>query len=276
MKKHGFTLAEVLITLGIVGVVAALTAPALVMSSRNEANAARLSVVVSNLENAFSSILVKENADSLFNTNLAAQSSNRAGFAGNIAGYMHINGFRTASTGKNIAEVYYGNIVPQKMQKNGTGSGSSALGSIVGSDPDQTHVIELKNGAVVFIRVNTSSPLSEADKQTIMNAGGGLFNQFADVFIDVNGVNSPNIVGRDLFGFYLGDNGILYPMGGTDASVLDSCKDGLKSKDKTCNANITNIWNNQSAGWSCVDGHIGNSGWGCTARVISEGYKINY
>ena len=37
MKKHGFTLAEVLITLGIVGVVAALTAPALVLSSRNEA-----------------------------------------------------------------------------------------------------------------------------------------------------------------------------------------------------------------------------------------------
>lgn len=46
MKKQGFTLAEVLITLGIVGVVAALTAPALVMSSRNEANAARLSTVV--------------------------------------------------------------------------------------------------------------------------------------------------------------------------------------------------------------------------------------
>ena len=30
MKKSGFTLAEVLITLGIIGVVAALTAPALV------------------------------------------------------------------------------------------------------------------------------------------------------------------------------------------------------------------------------------------------------
>ena len=275
MKKHGFTLAEVLITLGIVGVVAALTAPALVMSSRNEANAARLSVVVSNLENAFSSILVKENADSLFNTNLAAQSSNRAGFAGNIAGYMHINGFRTDNTKENIVKVYYGNIMPQGMGENGTGNGKSVR-SDMGSGKDKAHVIELKNGATVFINVNTSQPLSETDKQAIMNAGGGLFNQFADVFIDVNGVNSPNTVGRDLFGFYLGDNGILYPMGGTDVSVIDSCKDGLKSETKTCNANITNIWNNQKAGWSCVDGHIGNSGWGCTARVISEGYKINY
>jgi prepilin-type N-terminal cleavage/methylation domain-containing protein len=33
MKKNGFTLAEVLITLGIIGVVAALTAPALVKNS---------------------------------------------------------------------------------------------------------------------------------------------------------------------------------------------------------------------------------------------------
>jgi prepilin-type N-terminal cleavage/methylation domain-containing protein len=32
-KKFGFTLAEVLITLGIIGVVAALTAPALVKNS---------------------------------------------------------------------------------------------------------------------------------------------------------------------------------------------------------------------------------------------------
>ena len=60
MKKQGFTLAEVLITLGIVGVVAALTAPALVMSSRNEANAARLSTVVSNMENAFQTAIAKK------------------------------------------------------------------------------------------------------------------------------------------------------------------------------------------------------------------------
>ena len=40
MKKFGFTLAEVLVTLGIIGVVAALTAPALILSSRNQSNAA--------------------------------------------------------------------------------------------------------------------------------------------------------------------------------------------------------------------------------------------
>ena len=60
MKKSGFTLAEVLITLGIIGVVAALTAPALVMSSRNEANAAKLSVSISNLENAFTNMIIRK------------------------------------------------------------------------------------------------------------------------------------------------------------------------------------------------------------------------
>ena len=42
MKNYGFTLAEVLITLGIIGVVAALTLPALVQNNRNREMQTRL------------------------------------------------------------------------------------------------------------------------------------------------------------------------------------------------------------------------------------------
>ena len=99
MKKQGFTLAEVLITLGIVGVVAALTAPALVMSSRNEANAARLSTVVSNMENAFQTAIAQEGADNLYGTSLwqenevSATAGNRAQFVGRLGQYMIVNGY---------------------------------------------------------------------------------------------------------------------------------------------------------------------------------------
>ena len=115
MKKFGFTLAEVLITLGIVGVVAALTAPALVMSSRNEANAARLSVVVSNLENAFNNAIVQEGADNLYGTSLWANGAVRAdsgaanisAFVGNLGRYMHTNGFKNSDTAFIGANVYH-------------------------------------------------------------------------------------------------------------------------------------------------------------------------
>lgn len=54
MKKHiGFTLAEVLITLGIIGVVAALTLPALVQKYQEKASIARLKKAYSVLSQAY-------------------------------------------------------------------------------------------------------------------------------------------------------------------------------------------------------------------------------
>ena len=66
MKKFGFTLAEVLITLGIIGVVAALTAPALVQNAGTAKIGPTLSKVVATLENANESMLAKEDVSSLY------------------------------------------------------------------------------------------------------------------------------------------------------------------------------------------------------------------
>ncbi|MBR6127340.1 prepilin-type N-terminal cleavage/methylation domain-containing protein [bacterium] len=101
MKKRGFTLAEVLITLGIIGVVAALTAPQLVMSSKNEAACSKLATTVSNLENAFQNAMVQEEVSALNETRLWTAAAGAA-TAGQIGRYMHIgnatdNGFFTKS-----------------------------------------------------------------------------------------------------------------------------------------------------------------------------------
>ena len=52
MKKIGFTLAEVLITLGIIGVVAALTIPTLIQNHRNQVVETRLKKFYSNINQA--------------------------------------------------------------------------------------------------------------------------------------------------------------------------------------------------------------------------------
>jgi len=60
MKKNGFTLAEVLITLGIIGVVAALTMPALIAKYQEKEAAVRLKKLYSTLDNAMR-LAVQEN-----------------------------------------------------------------------------------------------------------------------------------------------------------------------------------------------------------------------
>ena len=267
MKKSGFTLAEVLITLGIIGVVAALTAPALVMSSRNEANAAKLSVVMSNLENAFTNMLVSEGVDNLFQTRLWQNAGNKAAFAGNLGRYMHINGFRDLAGEAGITTYYSNNNQPRGLNASGARDetkdltfflSQAAVGGI-----GVSHIIETKNGATIFIHPNENQNPTQAEKDAITNQGGSLYNMAADLYIDVNGVTSPNTLGRDIFAFYLGDNGILYPLGGLDVSIIDG-------------AGQDNLWNSASAGNKCcLDGNI-DWEYGCTARVIAEGYKMNY
>ena len=71
MKKLGFTLAEVLIALAIVGVVAAITLPTLTSSTKKETNAAKVQVAVSDLENAFTTMLAQEAAVDLDEATIA-------------------------------------------------------------------------------------------------------------------------------------------------------------------------------------------------------------
>ncbi len=68
MRKKGFTLAEVLITLTVVGVIAALVIPQFVTDAHNRANASKLSTIASEYENVFGMMMLKENANSIFDT----------------------------------------------------------------------------------------------------------------------------------------------------------------------------------------------------------------
>lgn len=277
-KKRGFTLAEVLITLGIVGVVAALTAPALVMSSRNEANAARLSVVISNLENAFQSAIAQEGADNLYGTSLwdfgggerlNATQGNRAQFVGRLGQYMILNGY------KDSAGEFYDSIPTCPMSTTG---GTNSQQCISGrtqrfSGDGRMFTIETKNGAAIHMRAYRRNGLAAA-KQAAIARGCTYYTNAADIIIDVNGKNSPNTFGRDIFWFQLGENGVLYPVGGVDVSHVDEWQD---ENGNNVNHGTWNVANNDS---SCLDNDKGSRagvrGIGCAARVIADGYKINY
>lgn len=269
MKKFGFTLAEVLLALGIIGVVASLTAPTFVSNIRNTTNAARLSATVSTLENAFTTMIAKEDVDTedlIFDTDAWREHRvNRSAFAGDLGNYLTLAGFRNNSN----AIAYYGNNNGPYIM-NANGSKNSTVNELLSDTmSDAEHLFELKNGAAIFLRADRNGNPSENTITNIKNAGGSLYNLAGTIFIDVNGTSAPNTLGRDIFAFYLGHNGKLYPAGSRNGAIYDH----------SGNNNIdTSMWNSANSQMRCMDGNISGvlPGLGCAARVVEEGYKINY
>lgn len=99
MKKYGFTLAEVLITLGIIGVISALTIPTFTANTQNAKIGPKLSKAVSVFEQATRAVLDDAQSDSLNSsqvkcsnsaTTLSQLTSNSACFFYNLG--HHIKG----------------------------------------------------------------------------------------------------------------------------------------------------------------------------------------
>ena len=245
MKKlFGFTLAEVLVTMGIVGVVAALTTPVLVTNVRRQGYATTLRATVTDIENAFSSAIINEQADDLYGTRLwqhapittASSSADRQQFIADLREVMKING----ADANNNSVTYYTSrgLATHVLAANG------GVGAV--SNLDNNYIpISLKNGAIMFIR-------------TFNAANGGEINA-ADIWIDVNGPAAPNTIGRDLHPWYLSSNASMLPCGGQELA----------------DAGEMNSWRN-----TCTNGNFGNNGnWGgvtCTGRLVENNYVFDY
>ena len=76
MKKFGFTLAEVLITLGIIGVVSALTMPNLIANYQKKVWVTQLKKDVNFLANNIKLLFANEGVDNLCDTDIAECPSN--------------------------------------------------------------------------------------------------------------------------------------------------------------------------------------------------------
>ena len=259
MKKQGFTLAEIIITLAIIGILAALVTPALLQSSRDKANAAKLSSTISNIEKAFQTAILSERANSLYDTQLwseapiNATTGNRKQFVEALDNYLNTNGFQDSFSN------FYGSTAVYSISDNGS------KGSKIDNFPyiSDTFAIRMKNGAVLFLSTFDNKDSVFEQKKLAKSEDCSLYTNAADVAIDINGIDAPNIIGKDIFFFNLGEDGALYPFGGKDVARIT---DGGE-------------WNSADATFACTDntkGAANAKGLGCTARIIAEGYKVNY
>ncbi len=180
-EAHAFTLAEVLVTLGIIGVVAAMTLPSVISSRHEKENVVRLEKFVSTLSQAINLYKAKEECLGNISDCLPfAEDSDCRTFSG-IAAEMRI--VDSVSREKNetrdwLPDKYY-NYYGENPEESGA---TSYFGISKKKFGDCAYL--LQDGTTFSIDANPSS-----------------FN----LIVDVNGPLKPNRVGRDIFFFYIGN-----------------------------------------------------------------------
>ena len=181
MKKLGFTLAEVLITLGIIGVVAALTAPALVQNAGTAKVGPTLAKVVSTLEVANEQMLHDEDATDL----------------SKVCQGEDVEREYTERLAKYVA----GSSYDKSVLKN-------AAYSATEDDGDE-------NEYEHFVFGNVEIFFSSLGGEYNYDPKGSFKGRFLDFQVDINGqAAKPNRWGKDLFWFYIDKTGTIIPEGG--------------------------------------------------------------
>lgn len=191
--KKGFTLAEVLITLGIIGVVAAMTIPTLIQNTNSVRFATQFKKSVSTLSQAalmaqaqydmdYSLVENASSDSSCASDTLAGNNKTMCGLFNNtLAGHTYQGVY--GSVGGANATGKYEYTKKSSMDPTGFLMYALADGSIVGFNPNA------KNCALGAGNVLDNTMLTQASGEAGETAGG-LANCLG--FIDVNGVNTPN------------------------------------------------------------------------------------
>ena len=175
IKNPAFTLAEVLITLGIIGVVAAMTIPTLM----NKTNDAEIKTAAKKVYSALSqaTTMIVVNNDAIDTTDATTERND-------YASVMRITKQDT-----------FGNIFPKiyKFYKSSTTEDLTAAAS--------HPALALADGAYVWFGISSSDCSSPASGFGIF--GATMTNICGNIDVDVNGSKPPNMRGKDYLGFWL-------------------------------------------------------------------------
>ena len=265
--KHGFTLAEVLITLGIIGVVAALSAPSLVQNASSAQVGPKLAKAISTFETANENLLQEASATRIANSGATEGSDKKdieKNYIVNLSKYMkiaYLNEGEGSSKYASMIKNYNGSAIknPGDTSSNSSSNSngglfdkvsSSVLKDLVGLKTDEAvkNLGLTKDGMLFAIALNTT-PVNlqqlvvDKDGNAVGNANDvspAHQTQYGTVLIDVNGKAKPNRIGKDVFLFRMMEDGTLSPYGagGLWNTGTDKCNASEVTTGNTCGASI--------------------------------------
>lgn len=243
-RYTAFTLAEILIVLGIVGVIAEMTIPTLMHNVEEQTTVIKLKESYSQFNQALLNLTEESNCVSdLMCTGVFDGTGNNNTDTQNIGDAIT----KYLKTSKNC-----------RMSIN-EGCGSNVIITIDKSDKTLDTANDSSGGLYRFIAMDGTSYIimSHANCATNWsnNITGHMKQVCAQIWIDVNGPQKgPSVLGKDVFKFFItnGKGALLYPVGGIDDGAY--------------------LWWKSSNGCSLAN----PKGSQCAGRIIENGWKIDY
>lgn len=197
MKRFGFTLPEILVTLGIIGIIAALTIPALVSDVTSAQIGPKLAKAVSTFDQANEALLNANNVERI--TDLFGNDEGR--YATVLQDHLKVNNY----------------------------SGNDVWGELGGCNQDtevlaDSPVLLSKDGIIYKIHLHRAGDGARLPHKDLIGT----------VLIDINGASAPNALAEDWFMFTLFNDGSLRPMGGANWSEGDEQCNWQAAGDRGC------------------------------------------
>lgn len=186
--SSGFTLAEVLVTLGIIGVVAAMTMPTLVSNHQRKVYVTQLQKVYSEFQQAAKSQINSRNAINLLEAGVRSDAAMRTF----ISSQFNVTKDCTGTPSDCLADSY----------RNMNGEAVTAYADTT------TPCFALSSGAVICAeyQVSQNLPIPVVSAKPGFSTPGRDIMQnnyieglIGSLIIDTNGKKAPNTIGRDLF-----------------------------------------------------------------------------
>lgn len=207
MNRIAFTLAEVLITLGIIGVVAAMTMPTILNNTRNKELESQLKVAYSTIQGGISQMNASKGI-SVTPKDFEATTVNPdavSGSDGSVSGIFY-NEYK-----KYFSKIYDCGIFNTDEK-------------ICISRGHNDTIYKTYTGNTLATRLFDDGQFVLPNGMLVIINNSGSTNDPLFISVDINGKKKkPNKLGQDLFTFQLMNNGKLLPMGaeGTDYTELN-------------------------------------------------------
>ena len=237
LKSAAFTLAEVLVTLGIIGVVSAMTVPTLMQNYQRQSYVTQLHKTYNEFTQAF--LQYKNDRNALWLTE---------------AGHTRHQDMMP------FMKQYF-----KVVQECGTTS-TPCFASSYKNQNGGTYVVDTLNRGGTYYGV-LASGVSFGIKSDGIDTGTNYTDDFLyRIAIDVNGQKGPNIYGRDLFILYIFSDGVV------DAyRVNPDCRE-----NNNCTLGANPSEHREKLYESCASS-TGNTWYdGCFAKILNDNWQMNY